>query len=57
MAAAASGNSSSRVCRGDCLYKYEIRNRQHGSILLKTDPYGQRFELRPSTASIVVRTG
>jgi 1,4-alpha-glucan branching enzyme len=38
----------------DCLYKYEIRNRQQGSILLKTDPYGQRFELRPSTASIVV---
>jgi 1,4-alpha-glucan branching enzyme len=38
----------------DCVYKYEIRNRQQGSILLKTDPYGQRFELRPSTASIVV---
>lgn len=37
----------------DCVYKYEIRNRQQGSILLKTDPYGQRFELRPSTASIV----
>ena len=35
------------------LYKYEIRNRLYGSILLKTDPYGQQFELRPNTASIV----
>ena len=32
------------------LYKYEIRNREHGSIHVKTDPYGQQFELRPSTA-------
>ncbi len=36
------------------LYKFEIRNRQQGTLLLKTDPYGQRFELRPDTASIVV---
>jgi len=35
-------------------YKYEIRNRQNGAILLKTDPYGQRFELRPNTATMVV---
>ena len=34
-------------------YKFEIRNRQHGTIHLKTDPYGQHFELRPQTASIV----
>ncbi len=36
------------------LYKFEIRNRHSGAIFLKTDPYGQRFELRPGTASIVV---
>lgn len=36
-----------------CLYKYEIRNRQSGEILLKTDPYAQAFELRPDNASIV----
>lgn len=36
-----------------CLYKYEIRNRDSGSIFLKTDPYGAFFELRPNTASIV----
>ncbi|MEN8763881.1 MAG: 1,4-alpha-glucan branching protein GlgB [Thiogranum sp.] len=33
-------------------YKFEIRNREYGSIQLKTDPYGQAFELRPGTASI-----
>jgi 1,4-alpha-glucan branching enzyme len=36
-------------------YKYEIRNREHGSIHLKTDPYGQAFELRPGTASVIHR--
>lgn len=39
---------------GDLIYKFEIRNRNTGMVFLKTDPYGQRFELRPSTASIVV---
>ncbi|MAT66762.1 MAG: 1,4-alpha-glucan branching enzyme [Gammaproteobacteria bacterium] len=33
------------------LYKYEIRNRERGSIHVKTDPYGQAFELRPGTAA------
>lgn len=36
------------------LYKFEIRNRNNGSIHLKADPYGQQSELRPATASIVV---
>jgi 1,4-alpha-glucan branching enzyme len=35
------------------LYKFEIRNRQHGTIHLKADPYGQQYELRPNTAAIV----
>ncbi|MCG5502159.1 1,4-alpha-glucan branching protein GlgB [Ectothiorhodospira lacustris] len=35
------------------LYKYEIRNRDTDAILLKADPYGQRFELRPRTAAVV----
>jgi 1,4-alpha-glucan branching enzyme len=35
------------------LYKFEVRNRNSGEILLKTDPYGQQFEPRPRTASIV----
>jgi len=38
----------------DSLYKYEIRSRIGGQLLLKTDPYGRQFELRPGTASIVV---
>jgi 1,4-alpha-glucan branching enzyme len=35
------------------LYKFEIRNRETGSIHLKSDPYGRRFELRPHNASII----
>lgn len=35
------------------LYKFEVRNRATGAIFLKTDPYGQAFELRPLTGSIV----
>ena len=35
------------------LYKFEIRNRSSGQILEKTDPYGQEFELRPKTASVI----
>jgi len=36
-------------------YKYEIRFRKSGDIALKTDPYGQYFELRPNTASLILR--
>ncbi len=35
------------------LYKYEIRSRDSGSLHLKADPYGQRFERRPRTGSII----
>ena len=35
------------------LYKYEIRNRDTGTVFVKTDPYGQAFELRPGTAAKV----
>ena len=34
-------------------YKYEIRNRHTGAVLLKADPYGQRHEVRPCTASMI----
>lgn len=34
-------------------YKFEILNAQTSEILVKTDPYGQQFEHRPQTASIV----
>jgi len=34
------------------LYKYEIRNRESGEVLLKSDPYAKAFEVRPRTASI-----
>lgn len=37
-------------------YKYEIRNRHSGAIVLKTDPYGQQFELRPRTATVVTES-
>jgi 1,4-alpha-glucan branching enzyme len=36
-------------------YKFEIRSRLHGEVLLKADPYGFRFEMPPQTASIVAR--
>ncbi len=34
------------------LYKFELRNRQHGTIHIKADPYAQQYEIRPNTASI-----
>jgi len=33
------------------LYRYEIRHRGDGRIILKSDPYAQAFEHRPGTAS------
>jgi 1,4-alpha-glucan branching enzyme len=35
------------------LYKFELRNRETGSVFVKTDPYARSTELRPGTASIV----
>jgi len=35
------------------LYKFEIRNRDSGEVLVKSDPYGQQFELRPNTAALI----
>ena len=35
------------------LYKFEIRHRDSGNILIKSDPYGQGFELRPQTSTYV----
>jgi len=37
-----------------CYYKFEILNRNTNEVLLKTDPYGQQFEFRPNTSSIVI---
>ena len=34
------------------LYKFEIRNRASGEILLKTDPFASHYELRPQTAAL-----
>lgn len=36
------------------IYKFEIRNRNTGILMLKADPYARSSELRPSTASRVV---
>jgi len=36
------------------LYKYELRNRDTGQVVLKADPYGQQHELRPRSASVIL---
>src|SRR5262249_4191444 len=36
-------------------YKFEIRSRLHGELLLKADPYAFRFEHPPLSASIITR--
>ena len=38
--------------RQHALYRYEIRNRDSGQLLIKTDPYAQGYELRPGSASL-----
>jgi len=35
------------------LYKFELRNRETGQILVKTDPYARAFEMRPRNACLV----
>ncbi len=40
----------------DELYKFEIRNRDTGRVVQKSDPYAQRSELRPHTASMVFQS-
>lgn len=37
-------------------YKFEIRNRHTGHILVKTDPYGFEFEQRPGTAAKISKS-
>ncbi len=37
-------------------YKFEIRNRHTGGILVKTDPYGFEFEQRPGTAAKISKS-
>jgi 1,4-alpha-glucan branching enzyme len=36
------------------IYKYEIRSRVTGEVVLKTDPYARQIEMRPATAAMVV---
>jgi 1,4-alpha-glucan branching enzyme len=38
------------------LYKFEIRNRHSGHVLIKTDPYGFEFEHRPGNASKISKS-
>ncbi|NOT81895.1 MAG: 1,4-alpha-glucan branching protein GlgB [Gallionella sp.] len=38
------------------LYRYEIRNRDTGALLTKTDPYAQGYEMRPGTAALTSPT-
>ncbi|MBM3350998.1 MAG: 1,4-alpha-glucan branching protein GlgB [Betaproteobacteria bacterium] len=33
------------------LYKFEMRNRHTGAVIVKTDPYGFEFEQRPGTSA------
>ena len=35
------------------LYKFEVRNRHSGTVMVKTDPYAREYERRPATAARV----
>lgn len=35
------------------IYKFEIRNRQTGDCIIKTDPYARAMEMRPQTGCLV----
>ena len=36
-------------------YKFEIRSRLYGELLMKTDPYGFQFDVPPLSAAVVAR--
>jgi len=38
-------------------YKFELRRREGGDVLLKSDPYAKFNELRPATANVIVEQG
>jgi len=38
------------------LYKFELRNREHGHVMIKADPYGKAFEARPGTANRICQS-
>ncbi len=40
------------LCQGE-VYKYEVKSRHDGYLVLKSDPYGFAAEHRPRTASVV----
>jgi 1,4-alpha-glucan branching enzyme len=40
----------------DDIYKYEIRNRPSGQVLVKTDPYALEFEHKPGTAAKISKS-
>jgi 1,4-alpha-glucan branching enzyme len=40
------------LCQGE-VYKYEVKSRHDGYLVLKSDPYGFAAEMRPRTASVV----
>ncbi len=43
--------------RGGELYKFELRSRATGEVLVKTDPYARQYEVRPGTAARVYPEG